>query len=173
VTSWKCVPFRELTTAELYEVLRVRAEVFVVEQACAFQDMDGADQEAWHLMGFADLGPGLRRGDQPPGRLVAYARLIPAGIKFAEPSIGRVITTAAVRGTGAGRELMQEALRRAEKLFPGKAIRIGAQQRLERFYHSLGFATASEPYDEDGIPHVEMLRPASKVPDKAGQPVGQ
>jgi ElaA protein len=147
--------------AELYEVLRVRAEVFVVEQRCAFQDLDGADQASWHLLGYAGQA------------LVCYARLIPAGIKFAEPSIGRVVTTDAVRGTGMGRVLMRQALREAGKLWPGKALRIGAQQRLERFYASLGFETASAPYDEDGIQHVEMLRPASTIPDRAGEEVGQ
>ena len=151
--AWKCAAFGELTTRELYEILQVRAEVFVVEQACAFQDMDGADLQSWHLMG------------RSAERLIAYARLIPAGIKFAEPSIGRVVTTGAARGRGLGRVLMAEALAQAENLWPGKALRIGAQQRLERFYQSLGFATASAPYDEEGIPHVEMLRPASSKAD--------
>ena len=159
--AWRCAPFGELTGREVHDILQARAAVFVVEQACAFQDVDGADLASWHLMG--RLGPGLREDDEAP--LVAYARLIPAGIKFAEPSIGRVITTDAVRGTGTGRALMVEALRRAEKLFPGRRIRIGAQQRLERFYQSLGFVTDSAPYDEDGIPHVEMVRPASVIPD--------
>ena len=165
--AWKCAPFAELTGHEVHDILQARAAVFVVEQDCPFQDVDGADLHAWHLMGRVTPA---HAGAQAP--LVAYARLIPAGIKFAEPSIGRVITTDAVRGTGVGRALMQEALRQAEKLWPGKALRIGAQQRLESFYRSLGFATASAPYDEDGIPHVEMVRPASTVPDKAAQPAG-
>ena len=160
--SWKCAAFTELTTRELYEILQVRAEVFVVEQACAFQDMDGADFQAWHLMGRFPSPSGEGQGGGP---LVAYARLIPAGIKFAEPSIGRVITTGAARGRGLGRPLMAEALSQAGKLWPGRALRIGAQQRLEAFYQSLGFATASAPYDEDGILHVEMLRPASSKVD--------
>ena len=99
--------------------------------------------------------PFTRRGDE----VAAYCRLVPAGVKFAEPSIGRVITTAAVRGTGMGRELMIEALRRSGELWPGAVVRISAQQRLEAFYRSLGFATDSEPYDEDGIAHIEMIRP--------------
>lgn len=174
--AWKCAPFGELTGREVHDILQARAAVFVVEQNCPFQDVDGADLHAWHLMG--TLGP-RRHGEDdahPPAggnRIVAYARLLPAGIKFAEPSIGRVVTTDAVRGTGVGRALMEEALRQAEKLWPGKALRIGAQQRLEAFYRSLGFATASAPYDEDGIPHVEMVRPASTVPDIAAQTVGQ
>src|SRR5207247_3993078 len=97
----------------------------------------------------------------------------PPGTKFAEPSIGRVVTTSAVRGTGYGRALMREALARAEKLWPACAIRIGAQRYLERFYADFGFVAASEPYDEDGVLHIEMLRPASTVPEKSGRKVGQ
>ena len=144
--AWRLVPFAELTTRELHDLLRLRGEVFVVEQACAFQDVDGADPLAWHLLG--------ARG----GELVAYARLIPAGVKFAEASIGRVVTSPALRGTGFGRELMRESLRGADTLWPGQPIRIGAQQRLERFYEDFGFTRASAPYDEDGIMHIEMLR---------------
>jgi ElaA protein len=108
--------------------------------------VDGADPQCWHLLGY--------RG----GELISYARFLPSGTKFAEPSIGRIVTTNAVRGTGLGRELMQEALARAEKLWPGQPIRIGAQRRLERFYEDFGFVAASAPYDEDGIEHIEMLR---------------
>ena len=143
---WRFASFAELTSREVHDLLRLRAEVFVVEQACAFQDVDGADPASWHLLGF--------RGDE----LVAYSRLLPAGVKFAEASIGRVVTAPALRGTGCGRELMREALRRADTLWPGQPIRIGAQQRLERFYEDFGFAQASAPYDEDGIMHIEMLR---------------
>jgi ElaA protein len=110
---------------------------------------------------------------QAGGQLIAYCRLVPAGTKFAEPSIGRVITLSRARGAGHGRALMREALKHAERLWPNRALRIGAQQYLERFYGEFGFVTASAPYDEDGIQHVEMLRPASMVPDKAGQMVGQ
>ena len=143
---WRFAAFEELTPRELHDLLRLRAEVFVVEQACAFQDVDGADPAAWHLLG--------ARGTD----LVAYSRLIPAGIKFAEASIGRVVTAPALRGTGFGRELMRESLARADKLWPGQPIRIGAQHRLERFYNEYGFVKASEPYDEDGILHIEMVK---------------
>jgi len=153
---WQFARFPELSPQDLHDILRARAAVFVVEQACAFQDVDGADPPSWHL--FAR--------DAATGAIAAYCRLIPAGVKFAEPSIGRVITTDIARGTGLGRALMEEALRRAETLWPSQAVRIGAQQRLERFYQSLGFTTASEPYDEDGIPHVEMLRAPSGNPDR-------
>ena len=157
MTQWRCAPFGELTLAELYAILQVRAEVFVVEQACAFQDLDGADPASWHLIGTRSPVPPAKAGAQSPIPLVAYARLIPPGIKFAEASIGRVVTSPAIRGTGCGRELMDRALAEARRLWPGEAIRIGAQRRLERFYATLGFVAASAPYDEDGIEHVEML----------------
>jgi ElaA protein len=161
VIRWRFAPFAELTPREVHDFYQVRAAAFVVEQNCVFQDLDGVDPECWHLLGY--------RGE----RLIAYARLLPAGVKFVEPSIGRVVTTMPVRGTGLGRELMLEALRRAERLWPGQPIRIGAQSRLERFYFGLGFVTASAPYDEDGIEHIEMLRPASRVPDEVAQTTGQ
>jgi ElaA protein len=161
VIRWRFAPFEELTPREVHDLLQLRAEVFVVEQDCPFQDMDGVDPDSWHLLG--------RRGDV----LIAYCRMIPAGIKFAEPSIGRVVTLPALRRTGCGRELMAEALRRADTLWPGRSIRIGAQHRLERFYEDFGFATASEPYIEDGIPHIEMLRPASGMLETTGRKAGQ
>ncbi|HXF78843.1 MAG TPA: GNAT family N-acetyltransferase, partial [Usitatibacter sp.] len=99
------------------------------------------------------------RGDD--GSVHAYSRLVPPGVKYEEASIGRVLTTAAARRTGAGVDLMRESIARAERLWPGKPIRIGAQQYLERFYGGFGFKTVSAPYDEDGIQHVEMLRPAN------------
>ena len=162
--AWRFAPFAELTPREVHDLYRLRAAVFVVEQECAFQDVDGADPESWHLLGY--------RGTE----LIAYARLIPAGVKFAEPSIGRVITATAVRRTGLGKRLMIETLGRAEKLWPNRAIRIGAQQRLERFYEDFGFVTDSAPYDEDGILHVEMLRRASGPAgnaDRSAQLAGQ
>ena len=143
---WRLAAFDDLTAREVHDLLRLRAEVFVVEQACAFQDVDGADPGAWHLLG--------SRGAE----LIAYSRLIPAGIKFAEASIGRVVTSPVSRGNGFGHELMRESLARADKLWPGQPIRIGAQQRLERFYNGYGFVKASEPYDEDGIMHIEMVK---------------
>jgi ElaA protein len=147
VTSWRLAPFDELSARELHDILQARAAVFVVEQACVFQDMDGIDPACWHLFS--------REGDT----VTAYCRLAPAGVKFAEPSIGRVLTVPAVRGTGLGRALMLEALARARALWPGAPVRISAQQRLERFYVSPGLATDSAPYDEDGIPHIEMVLP--------------
>ncbi len=148
--DWQWRRFAELSPAELYALLAARAAVFVVEQACAFNDCDGLDACAWHLLGWVDAGAAPT--------LAAYLRLIDPGRKYAEPSIGRVLTTAACRGTGLGRAAMREGLERAALLYPRRAIRIGAQSRLERFYAEFGFSTVSAPYDEDGIAHVEMLR---------------
>jgi ElaA protein len=178
--AWRFAPFAELTPREVHDLYQLRAAAFVVEQKCAFQDIDGVDPECWHLLGYRP-SPRPSRPIAPPsvedprgeGELVAYARLLPPGTKFAEPSIGRVITATAVRRTGMGRVLMRESLARAEKLWPNRAIRIGAQLHLERFYMDFGFVTASEPYDEDGILHIEMLRPASTIADKSAQLAGQ
>jgi len=146
--TWRFVPFSALNTLELYQLLQLRSEVFVLEQACAFQDLDGADIEAMHLLGVRD------------NRLVAYARCFAAGVKFAEASIGRVVTHASARGGGTGHVLMKEAVERLQKHWGPQAIRIGAQARLEKFYQQHGFVQNGEPYIEDGIPHIEMLRPA-------------
>ena len=142
--GWRFARFEELTPREIHDVYRLRVAVFIVEQNCVFQDVDGADPQSWHLLGYDG------------GELVAYARLLPAGVKFAEPSIGRVITAPSVRRTGMGRVLMAEAMKRAGELWPRASIRIGAQAHLERFYNEFGFRKASEPYDEDGILHIEM-----------------
>lgn len=147
--TWHFSSFQNLTLQDVHDLLQARAAVFVLEQKCAFQDVDGADPSCWHLLG---------RGED--GAIHAYSRLVPPGLKFAEPSIGRVLTTEPARGSGAGRQLMDESIRQAELLWPGQSIRIGAQRYLEKFYGGFGFATISEPYDEDGIPHVEMLRAA-------------
>ena len=146
--AWKCARFDELTAREVHDIYQARLAVFVVEQNCPFQDVDGADVESWHLTGRNASGP-----------LLAYSRLVPPGVKFAEPSIGRVLTTEVARRTGVGRQLMREAIARAQALWPGSPIRIGAQCYLERFYGEFGFARSSAQYIEDGIPHIEMLRP--------------
>lgn len=145
--AWIWRAFAELSAHELYSILQLRALVFVVEQECAYNDLDGYDAGSHHLF-----------TQDAAGRVIAYLRLLPPGVKYAEPSLGRVVTRPDVRGSGLGLELMREGLRRASSDFPGAPIRIGAQRRLESFYQSLGFATVSPPYDEDGIEHVEMLR---------------
>jgi len=148
--NWTFARFDDLSPRDIHDLYQARVAVFVLEQKCPFQDVDGADPQCWHLIG---------RGDD--GSVHAYSRLVPPGVKYEEASIGRVLTTAAARRTGAGVDLMRESIARAERLWPGKPIRIGAQQYLERFYGGFGFKTVSAPYDEDGIQHVEMLRPAN------------
>ena len=145
---WHFARFDDLSPRDIHDLYQARVAVFVLEQKCPFQDVDGADPQCWHLIGRAS----------PQGEVLAYSRLVPPGVKYPEPSIGRVLTTAAARRTGAGRELMAESIARMEKLWPGRPIRIGAQQYLERFYGSFGFARTSAPYDEDGIMHIEMTR---------------
>ena len=144
---WHDKTFDELTTRELYAITALRERVFVVEQRCCYQDADGVDPVSRHL--WADEAGAIR----------AYLRLVPAGVKFAELSIGRVITAPEARGTGLGRELMQRGIAAAGDV----PIRIGAQAHLEAFYNSLGFTRASDLYDEDGIPHIEMIRPRGRT----------
>ncbi|WP_226660755.1 GNAT family N-acetyltransferase [Microbulbifer aggregans] len=141
--------FNQLSPTELYEILRVRQEVFVVEQDCAYQDVDGKDQRAWHLACWDDTA------ESPT--LLAYLRVVHPGEKYPEPSIGRVLTSKAARGTGLGKELMRTAIERTRREYPQAPIRISAQLYLNKFYTDLGFEPVSEPYDEDGIPHIEMV----------------
>ncbi|MEO6017930.1 MAG: GNAT family N-acetyltransferase [Polaromonas sp.] len=146
--DWRFIAFDALTPQQLYGLLQLRSEVFVVEQACIFLDMDGADGQAMHLLGLQD------------GRLLAYARCFAAGVKFAEASIGRVAVHASLRGTGSGHVLMQQAMAFLTAHWGPQPIRIGAQARLEKFYRQHGFQNTGQPYIEDGIPHLEMLRVA-------------
>ncbi|HLX22408.1 MAG TPA: GNAT family N-acetyltransferase [Usitatibacter sp.] len=145
---WHFAKFDDLSPRDIHDLYQARVAVFVLEQKCPFQDVDGADPQCWHLVGRASRD----------GEVLAYCRLVPPGVKYPEPSIGRVLTTEKARRTGAGRELMDQALFHCEKLWPGKALKIGAQQYLERFYGGYGFKRSSEPYDEDGIMHIEMIR---------------
>ena len=147
--QWQWSRMQRMTTHELYAVLAARQQVFAVEQHCAFLDADGHDADAWHLLGWV--------GDPGATNLVAYLRVLDPGRKFAEPSIGRVLTLAPYRGIGLGRVLMTEGIARTANAWPRQPIRIAAQQRLVAFYTSLGFQTASPPYDEDSIMHVDML----------------
>lgn len=144
--SWITRHFDELTTRELYALLQLRSEVFVVEQHCVFQDMDNRDMQCYHVMGWTE------------GRLVAYTRLVPPGVAYPEASIGRVVTSPLVRGSGAGRLLMEKSIAELGRLFGKTPVRIGAQLYLVEFYRSFGFETSGDVYDEDGIQHIEMLR---------------
>jgi ElaA protein len=143
--SWSCKPFNDLTPAELYSILQLRSEVFVVEQNCVYADCDNKDQGSYHFMGWNQ------------GKLVAYTRLLPPGLAFDESSIGRVVTSPTVRGTGAGRELMERSIQKIHDLFGKSSIKIGAQLYLKKFYESLGFIQCSPIYLEDGIEHIKMI----------------
>lgn len=143
---WVVKHFNELTPHELYFIMQLRNEVFVLEQNCIYQDADGKDVKAYHLMGFSS-----------EGGLMAYTRLLPNGVSYDEPSIGRVITHADVRRTGAGKELMEQSITTCYQLFGKQSIKIGAQLYLKRFYESFGFQQTGPVYLEDGIEHIEMV----------------
>lgn len=143
--NWQLISFQNLSTEQLYKILTLRAEVFVVEQNCAYQDADGKDLLAHHLCCFKN------------NELVAYARLLPPGVSYQESSIGRVLSKFTDRRTGIGRELMKNAISNCIKLYPGVPIRIGAQLYLKKFYESFDFQQVTETYLEDGIPHIEMI----------------
>jgi ElaA protein len=146
--NWTWCRFEELGVHALYDALALRCRVFIMEQG-AYQDPDGLDPQSWHLL-----------GRDAAGTLQAYLRVVDPGFKYDEPSVGRVVTAPEVRGTGAGRALMREGIARCAQAWPGRAVRISAQARLQRFYRELGFDAVGEEYLEDGIPHVEMLRGA-------------
>lgn len=145
--TWTLKPFDELTLTELYELLRLRVAVFVVEQNCPFQDIDDTDNRAYHLLGYTEKG-----------ELAAYARLFDAGISYEQVAIGRVAVALAHRRHGLGQEVMRQAVAQCEVLFGPQDIKIGAQLYLEGFYHSFGFVQCGEGYLEDGIPHIPMMR---------------
>lgn len=146
---WHLKTFDELTNQELYGILQLRTEVFVVEQTCIFQDMDGKDdKECQHI--FCEV----------EGKVIACARFFPAGVMYKEAALGRICTSLAHRGTGLGKELMKRSLEEMERCFPRQAIRIGAQTYLNEFYKRFGFVNVSEVYLEDGIEHVEMVKTA-------------
>lgn len=150
MTEWQWSSFKELDIDSLYALLTIRQQVFILEQRCLYPDLDALDQRAYHLLGW-QMHAGVRT-------LVAYLRCIEPGVKYPEPSLGRVLTVAAVRGSGLGKALLEQGIRRCGQQFPGRRIRISAQLYLERFYMESGFRSCAAPYDEDGIAHVEMLR---------------
>jgi ElaA protein len=147
--NWTWRRFAELGVDDLYDALQLRCRVFILEQG-PYLDPDGIDRTSWHLL-----------GRDAQGALAAYLRVVDPGAKYAEPSIGRVVTAVEVRSTGLGRALMGEGVAGCERLWPGRAVRISAQAHLERFYNGFGFARVGDDYLEDGIPHVEMLRTAA------------
>ena len=147
--DWILKKFEELTTAELYAILKLRNEVFIVEQNCVYLDADGKDQQAWHLMGTED------------GELIAYTRILPPGISYLEPAIGRVVTSPPKRRSGLGKELMERSIEHCKHLFGNNPITLSAQVYLKKFYESFGFRGIGDEYLDDGIPHIKMIRKAS------------
>jgi ElaA protein len=146
VLQWQWLRFDELGVHRLYAALALRSRVFVLEQG-PYLDADGLDQGSWHLL-----------GEGANGELVVYLRVVDPGLKYEEPSIGRVVVAPEVRGSGLGRLLFAEGLRRCEAAWPGRAIRISAQAHLERFYGTFGFQRDGANYLEDEIPHLQMVR---------------
>jgi len=144
--NWTTKKFDNLTPHELYSIMQLRNEVFVLEQNCIYQDADGKDLHAWHCMGWNEYG-----------QLMAYTRLLPEGVSYDVPSIGRVVTHADVRSLGAGKELMNRSVKICYELFGKQPIKIGAQLYLKKFYESFGFEQTSKVYLEDGIEHIEMI----------------
>lgn len=146
--TWSVLRFDQLSTQELYEILRLRCEVFVVEQKCNYMDLDWKDQKCWHLLG------------RQNGVLLAYSRIVPSGLSYEYPSIGRVVVARAGRGMGLGIELLNFSIDRLESLCGNTPIRIGAQLYLQKFYESFGFEKTSDVYLEDQIEHIQMTRDA-------------
>ena len=144
--TWTCKAFNDLSPVELYSILQLRNEVFVVEQNCVYQDCDNTDQISHHFMGWQQ------------SKLVAYTRLIPPGVSYEEMSIGRVVTSPSIRGSKTGKELMLRSIEKTHELFGKSPVKIGAQLYLKRFYESLGFIQCSNVYLEDGIEHIKMVR---------------
>lgn len=145
--AWRWRAFDALTVHELHHLYQARQQVFVVDQGSIYVDADAYDPQAHHLAAWS------------PQQLLplACARVLPPGLKYAEPAIGRVLTLPAVRGQGLGRALMHQALWHAAQLYAGQRVRLSAQSHLQGFYESLGFDAVGAPYLEDTIPHIEML----------------
>lgn len=146
--TWYHKHFKDLNTTELYQILQLRNEVFIVEQNCPFQDLDDKDFKCYHLMGF----------DTDSQKVMAYTRIVPAGASYEEASIGRVVTSPVARKGGIGKVLMQKSIELLEELYGGVPIKIGAQLYLKKFYESFGFQQVEEVYLEDGIEHILMVR---------------
>ena len=144
--NWKLKKFSDLTPYELYDALKLRSEVFVVEQNCVFLDQDNIDQQCYHLSGYEQE------------RLVAYCRIVPPGISYKEASIGRVVTSPSIRKNGIGKELMLEAIEAISDLYRNVSIKIGAQLYLKKFYGLFGFEQISDVYLEDGVKHIYMQK---------------
>ncbi len=148
-SSWRSAEFDQLSAPELYAILHLRQQVFVIEQDCLYPDLDGLDQQALHLCGWRE------------DTLLTYLRALPPGVSYPESSLGRIVVSPAARGQDLGRELVRRGIELTLARWPEAGICISAQAHLEPFYQSMGFDTVSDAYDEDGIPHIKMRLPAA------------
>ncbi|MGB1032971.1 MAG: GNAT family N-acetyltransferase [Flavobacteriales bacterium] len=144
--KWVLKSWSDLNKDELYRLLALRVEVFVIEQDCPYQDLDGKDQVSYHFW-----------CQDEQRKILAYVRIVPPGISYTYPAIGRVVTHEAHRKEGLGIQLMQRSMEETRKLFPNQKIKISAQQYLIKFYQKFGFETTGEGYLEDDIPHIAMI----------------
>lgn len=152
--NWMLKKFDDLSPHELYAILQLRNEVFAVEQNCVYPDLDNKDQPAYHLMGWSK---GLLSENND--KLIAYSRIIPPDIVYPEPSIGRVATSVSARGGGIGKQLMMLSIEHIYRIFGKRPVKIGAQLYLKNFYANFGFLLTGDVYLEDGIEHIEMVKP--------------
>ena len=143
--NWVIKTFEQLSAAELHDILKLRQDIFIIEQTCIYPDIDGADPKAHHIYSY---------GEQ---ELAAYTRIFAPGIKYTESSIGRIVVSETKRGSVLGRKLVKESISECLKLYPKTPIRIEAQAHLEKFYNELGFQSVGEVYIVDGIDHREMV----------------
>lgn len=146
--KWNTAKFHQITTDQLYDILKLRIDIFIVEQKCPYPELDDKDRhvETRHLTAYHD------------SKLIAYTRLLPPGLSYPDVSIGRFAVEASVRHQGVGALLIEKSLEEIDKIWPDKAIRISAQEHLKDFYEKVGFIKVSDCYLEDGIPHIEMLK---------------
>lgn len=149
--AWKSYQFDDFAAQALYNILKLRVEVFVVEQNCPYPELDGLDEVSTHIVYEED------------GKVLAYARLVPAGKKYDAPSIGRVIVRKEARGRGLAKELLERSIRYIDEQWKEPEIQLQGQEYLKDFYGSFGFEAISEVYDEDGIPHIDMKRSAAET----------
>ena len=148
--KWLCRPLSELNASQLFDLFKLRQDVFILEQRCLYPDIDNKDKDSVHLLGYQNE------------KLVAYLRIIPPGLSYQEASLGRVAVAECARKDGVGRILVQQGIKNLSSIYPDSVIRIGAQEYLRRFYASFGFCEVGSVYDEDGIAHIEMvLKPLS------------
>ncbi len=144
--NWEFNDFSELTLESLYDIMRLRQEVFILEQNCPYLDADGKDIKSYHLLGYLN------------SELVAYLRIVKPGISFDELSFGRILTSKKIRGNGVGKLLMEEGIKQSKIIYGNFPNRISAQKYLKKFYNKFGFKETGKEYLEDGIPHVEMIK---------------